>query len=75
MSDKVKFEVEYLLKVSLKVLETSMSTPAGLADWFADDVKVKEDVYTFVWDKSEEKARLKSKRLGHSVKFVWLNDE
>jgi hypothetical protein len=75
MSNKVKFEAEYLLKVSLKVLESSMSTPAGLADWFADDVKVKEDIYTFIWDKTEEKARLKNKRLGHSVRFVWLYDE
>ncbi len=75
MSTKIKFELEYLLKVSIKVLENSVSTPAGLAEWFADDVNVKEDVYTFIWNKSEEKARLKQKKSGSYVRFKWLNDE
>jgi hypothetical protein len=76
MSTKIKFELEYLLKVSIKVLENSVSTPAGLAEWFADDVKVKEDVYTFVWDKSEEQARLKKRRLVHYCSISnGLNDE
>ncbi|MBP6756436.1 MAG: SRPBCC domain-containing protein [Bacteroidia bacterium] len=75
MSTKIKFELEYLFKVSIKVLENSVSTPAGLAEWFADDVNVKEDVYTFVWNKSEEKARLKQKKTSSFVRFKWLNDE
>ncbi len=75
MSTKIKFELEYLLKVSIKVLENSVSTPAGLAEWFADDVNVKEDVYTFIWNKSEEKARLKQKKTSAYVRFKWLNDE
>ena len=75
MSTKIKFELEYLLKVSIKVLENSVSTPAGLAEWFADDVNVKEDIYTFIWNKSEEKARLKQKKTSSYVRFKWLNDE
>ena len=75
MSDKIKFELEYLLKVSIKVLENSVSTPAGLAEWFADDVNIKEDIYTFIWDRSEQKARLKSKKSGAYVRFKWLEDE
>jgi len=75
MSEKIKFELEYLLKVSVKVLENSVSTPAGLAEWFADDVNIKEDIYTFIWDKSEQKARLKAKKSGSYVRFKWLEDE
>ncbi len=75
MSDKVKFELEYLLKVSIKVLENSVSSPAGLSEWFADDVNIKEDVFTFIWDKSEQKARLKTKKAGAFVRFKWLEDE
>ena len=59
----------------MKVLENSVSTPAGLAEWFADDVNIKEDIYTFIWDKSEQKARLKSKKSGAYVRFKWLEDE
>ena len=74
MSDKIKFELEYLLKVSIKVLENSVSTPAGLAEWFADDVNIKNDVYSFIWDRSSEEAMLLSTRKGESVKFQWLDD-
>ena len=49
-----EFELEYLLKTSTKVLENMLSTPSGLSEWFADDVNIKDDIYTFVWDGSEE---------------------
>lgn len=75
MSDKVKFELEYLLKVSIKVLENSVSTPSGLSEWFADDVNIKDDIYTFIWDKSEQKARLKAKKSNAFIRFKWLEDE
>lgn len=75
MSNKIKFELEYLLKVSVKVLENSVSTPAGLSEWFSDDVNIKEDIFTFIWDKSEQKARLKSKKTGSFVRYKWLEDE
>ena len=52
-----------------------ISTPSGLSEWFADDVNIKDDIYTFIWDGSEEKARLLSKK-GHSkVRFQWEKDE
>lgn len=75
MTTKIKFELEYLLKASLKVLENSVSTPAGLSEWFADNVNIKEDIYTFFWDSSEEKARVKSKKPSAYIRFKWLKDE
>jgi hypothetical protein len=75
MTEKVKFELAYLLKTSPKILENMISTPSGLSEWFANDVNIKEDVYTFYWDGSEESARLLSgKNLG-KTKFQWINDE
>ena len=50
MADKHKIELEYLLKTSPKVFENMVSTPSGLAEWFADDVNIKEDIYTFYWN-------------------------
>jgi len=75
MTDKVKYELEYLLKTSPKVLESMLCTPSGLSEWFADDVNIKDDIFTFIWDGSEEKARLLSKKSGTKAKFKWLKDE
>jgi len=75
MSDKVRFEIQHLLKTSPKVLENMLSTPSGLSEWFADNVNIKEDVFTFIWDGSQEDARLLSKRGNSKVKFQWINDE
>lgn len=73
--DKEKFELEYLLKTSIKVLDNMVSTPSGLSEWFADDVNIKNDVYTFIWDGSEEEARLLSKKSNAKVRWQWIEDE
>jgi uncharacterized protein YndB with AHSA1/START domain len=75
MTKKEQFELEYVLKTSPKVLDKLLSTPDGLSEWFADDVIVKDDMYTFHWDGSEEQARLISKKAGEYIKWQWLNDE
>lgn len=75
MSNKIKFEQEYLLKTSLKVLNNMLMTPSGLSEWFCDDVNVKDDIYTFYWDGSEEQARLLSKKANDHIKLRWLEDE
>ena len=31
--------------------------------------------FTFIWDDSEEKARLASKKSGEKIKFKWLDEE
>jgi hypothetical protein len=75
MPAKVKFEMEYLLKTSSKVLETMISTPSGLSEWFADDVNVKGDIYTFVWEDSEQEARFFHDKQHRRYRFQWLEDE
>ena len=76
MSEKKKYELEYLLKASPKVLYSLVSTPSGLSEWFADNVNVsKDDIYTFIWDGTEEEARLISNRNGECIKWQWLADE
>jgi uncharacterized protein YndB with AHSA1/START domain len=75
MTDKHKIELEYLLKTSPKVFENMVSTPSGLAEWFADDVNIKEDMYTFYWDGSEEQAKLLSKKAGHHMRWKWLRED
>ena len=55
---KEKYELEFLLKTSPRVLEKLINTPDGLSEWFADDVNINDDIYSFEWDGNEEEARL-----------------
>ena len=75
MPAKTKFQLEYLLYSSPRALENMLFTPSGLSEWFADDVNIKDDLYTFIWDGSEEQARLLSKKIGERIKFQKLDDE
>lgn len=75
MSDKIKFQLEFLLKTSTKVLDNMIMTPSGLSEWFADDVNINDDIYTFFWDGSEEEARLISKNNGVKARWRWLEIE
>ncbi len=75
MPEKKKFELEFLLHTSPKVLENMLFTPSGLSEWFADDVNIKDDIYTFFWDGSEEDARLLTKRNGEKIKWQKIVDE
>ena len=45
--DKVKLELEYIINTSPTILFNCLSTPSGLSEWFADDVNIKNDRYTF----------------------------
>ena len=73
--DKVRIDLEYIIKTSPIILFNCLSTPSGLSEWFADDVNIKNDRYTFFWDGSEETAILKNVRKSESVKFQWEDDE
>ncbi len=75
MSDKIQYEMEFEIKSSLQVLFNMLSTPSGLSEWFADNVNIKKDLFTFIWDGSEESAFLLAKKKGESVKFQWEEDK
>ncbi|MCK9156242.1 MAG: START-like domain-containing protein [Paludibacteraceae bacterium] len=75
---KEKFQLEFnLSNVSINVLWTSISTPVGLSEWFADKVAVdgeNKNEFTFYWGKSFQKAILVNNRLDSYVKFRWDED-
>ena len=71
---KQKFQLEFEMKSSAKILYNYISTASGLAEWFADDVKVKENIYTFVWEGTETKAKLTHKRENQMARFNWIDD-
>ena len=51
-----KIELEYIFSSSVKVLFSRLSTPAGLSEWFADDVFQKGNQFIFIWNGSEQPA-------------------
>ena len=72
---RLKFELEYTLNCSPKVLFSRLSTPEGLGEWFADQVNVDGDHFTFIWNNSESKARLSALKDNKLVRFEWIGME
>ena len=70
-----KFELEYNLNCSPKVLFSRLSTPEGLDEWFADQVNVEGDVFKFYWNSSESNARLSAMKENKMVRFEWIGME
>jgi hypothetical protein len=58
MMDKVKFELEFVIQSSPQLLYQYLSTPSGLSEWFADNVNSRGETFNFIWDGSEEQAKL-----------------
>lgn len=75
MSSRMKYELEFIINSTTSVLYNMISTPSGLSEWFADNVNIKDDVFTFIWDDGEEEAELISKKKGESIRFKWINEE
>ncbi|MCK7591270.1 START-like domain-containing protein [Subsaxibacter sp. CAU 1640] len=75
MDDKIKVEMEFPIHASPQLLFQYISTPSGLSEWFADNVNSRGEVFTFIWDGSQEKAKLLSKKSGERIRFRWMADE
>ncbi len=53
-SEKIQFDLEYILKASPAIVYQFLTTPDILVRWFCDSCDVTDEVYTFEWDGSEE---------------------
>jgi len=73
--EKEKFELEFPLRASPKMLFPFLSTPSGLSEWFCDDVNSRTELFTFFWDGSEEQAILLKKKQDALVRFRWVEDD
>ncbi|MBN1414162.1 MAG: SRPBCC domain-containing protein [Bacteroidales bacterium] len=72
---KKKITLEYTLNSSPKILFSRLSTPGGLSEWFADDVNVNGNTYTFFWEGEEYKADIVQKRENKYIRFRWHDAE
>ena len=74
MDLKIRYELEFPINSSPALLYQYISTPSGLSEWFSDNVNSRGEHYTFIWDDSEEKARVTAKKTNERIKFKWLDD-
>lgn len=75
MTNKIKYELEFPIHASPQLLFQYLSTPSGLSEWFADNVNSRGELFTFIWDDSEEEAKLITKKSGERIKFKWLDGD
>ncbi len=75
MATKIKIQLEYPVNCSPKVLFNRLSTASGLAEWFADDVRVLGKNYSFVWEGAEQKSEKTLHKENKLVRFNWLDEE
>ncbi len=72
---KGKFELEYVVRTSAGILYELLTTPSGLSEWFADDVNIRDGIFTFYWDGSEQKARLLGFKEDKYVRLQWMDKQ
>ena len=73
MEKRVQFQAEYVIKASQNMLFSFCSSPSALAQWFADSVDINKDVYTFIWGKSIEYAKLIEETENEMIRFSWTH--
>jgi uncharacterized protein YndB with AHSA1/START domain len=75
MSEKIKYEIEFPIQSSEKLLFQYISSPSGLSEWFADNVNSRGEIFIFIWEGAEESAKLLTKRNNERIRFKWLEDD
>ena len=75
MAEKSKLELEYIINCSPKVLFNRLSTASGLSEWFADDVRVKGNFFTFVWGDTHQIAEKKFHKENKMVRYEWQDKD
>ncbi|MDT0644029.1 START-like domain-containing protein [Zunongwangia sp. F363] len=75
MEEKIKYEMEFPIHASPSLLYQYISTPSGLSEWYADNVNSRGEIFTFIWEGSEEKAKLVSKKSDERIKFRWIEED
>ena len=73
--DKIKYEIEFPIHASPRMLYQCFATPSGLEEWFADRVNSRGTIISFDWDGAVEEATIVSKKNGERIRYKWLESE
>src|SRR5690606_26843191 len=72
---KQRVQLEFELRSAPTVLYELISTPSGFAEWYCDDVNVRGDQYTFIWQGEEEATTMIGRKLGEVIRFKRNDDD
>ena len=73
MSKKQQFTLEFPVRCSPSILYEFLSTPAGLQEWFADKVDERDNVFSFSWNGSTDKAEVTESEQEKFIRFHWMH--
>jgi uncharacterized protein YndB with AHSA1/START domain len=70
---KKKYTLEFDIRSSPTILFEFLSTPSGLAQWFADHVNVRQDTFTFTWEGNSQQAKVTEMVENELIRFHWTD--
>ncbi len=68
-----KYTLEFPIKSSPVILYDFLSTTSGLAQWFADRVSTRQDIFTFVWEDVMQKAKMLEQKENELIRYHWID--
>lgn len=72
--EHIKYKLEFDMKSTpVAILWDYISTENGLKQWFADNVKIKDKEYSFIWKGYSQEAKVVGMRKGLAIKLQWLD--
>ena len=75
MSHLTKYTLEFPINSSVNILYNRLSSASGLSEWFADDIMIKDKLFTFFWDGSDQKAKLLKLKMNQFIRFKWEDND
>ena len=69
-----KYKMEFDMKSTpVTILWDYISSENGLKQWFADNVKIKDRDYSFMWKGYTQEAHMVGMRKGLALKLQWID--
>jgi hypothetical protein len=70
---KQLYTLEFPVRCSPVILYEFLASPAGLQEWFADRVDDRDNIFSFTWNGTIEKAEVMEKEQDKFIRFHWLH--
>lgn len=70
---KQLFSIEYPVRCSPSILYEFLSTPAGLQEWFADKVDERDNIFSFSWNGSTDRAEVLEAEENSFIRYRWTH--
>ena len=69
---KQLYTLEFPVRCSPVILYEFLASPAGLQEWFADRVDDRDNIFSFTWNGTIERAEVLEKEQDKFIRFHWV---